>query len=128
VRHPLDQWLSVAQQAVFQERLGPARFLRGASRFAESAVQTGFIRFEDFTHDSDLALRQLCAGLELAFDPGYREKWGSYTHITGDVLPGRSSGDRIAPLSRLPMSEAERQRFCSSAHYGLIIDSLGYSD
>jgi len=126
VRHPLDQWLSVAQQPVFQEKLGPARFLRGASRFAEAAVQTGFMRFEDFTRDHDTALRQLCAGLELEFDPGYREKWQAYTRVTGDVLPGRGSGARITPLPRQAMDENEKRRFCSLPQYQSIISGLGY--
>jgi len=128
VRHPLDQWLSVAQQPVFQERLGPARFLRGASRFAEAAVQTGFMRFEDFTRDSDTALRELCTGLELEFDPGYLEKWQAYTHVTGDVLPGRGSGGHITPLPRQAMDENEKRRFCSLPQYQAIINSLGYAD
>ncbi len=128
VRHPLDQWLSVAQQPVFRERLGPARFLRGASRFAEAAVQTGFMRFEDFTHDSDAALQQLCAGLELEFDPGYREKWQAYTHVTGDVLPGRGRGGHIAPLPRQAMDENDKRRFCSLPQYQSIINSLGYDE
>ena len=128
VRHPMDQWLSVTQQPVFQRSLGPMRFLRGASRFAESAAQTGFMRFEDFTRDNDAALRQLCAGLELEFDPGYREKWGAYNRITGDVLPGRSRVGTIAPLPRLPMSEAEKQRFHSLAHYQSTINRLGYEE
>ncbi len=128
VRHPLDQWLSMAQQAVFQERLGPARFLRGASRFAESARQTGFMRFEDFTRDNDTALRQLCAGLELEFDPGYREKWQAYTRITGDMLPGRSGSDHIAPLPRQAMDATEKRRFCSLPQYVSTINSLGYVD
>jgi len=128
VRHPLDQWLSIAQQPVFRQRLGPVRFLRGASRFAEAAVQTGFMRFEDFASDNDTALRQLCAGLELEFDPGYREKWASHTRITGDILPGRSSSLRITPLPRLPMGEAEKQKFCASVHYQSTVDRLGYLD
>ena len=128
VRHPLDQWLSVAQQPVFRERLGPARFLRGASRFAEAAVQTGFMRFEDFTRDNEIALRQLCAGLELEFDPGYREKWQAYTHVTGDVLPGRGSGAHITPLPRQAMDENEKRRFCSLPQYQAIIESLGYDE
>jgi hypothetical protein len=128
VRHPLDQWLSVAQQPVFRQSLGPVRFLRGASRFAESAVQTGFMRFEDFARDNDKALRQLCDGLDLEFDPGYREKWQAYNRITGDVLPGRSSAGTIAPLPRLPVSEADKQRLRSLAHYQSTINHLGYED
>jgi protein O-GlcNAc transferase len=128
VRHPLDQWLSVARQPVFQERLGPARFLRGANRFADAAVQTGFMRFEDFTRDNDTALRQLCAGLELEFDPGYREKWQSYTHVTGDILSGRGGGDHITPLPRQAMGENEKRRLCSLPQYQAIINSLGYAE
>ena len=127
VRHPLDQWLSLAQLPAYRDRLGPSRFLRGASRFAESAVETGFIRFEDFTRDSDRTLRQLCSGLELEFDPEYRDSWLAHTHITGDVLPGRA-GANIAPLPRRLIGVAEQRRFCSLPHYELTTTRLGYVD
>lgn len=127
VRHPLDQWLSVRQQGVFHGRLGPARFLRGAGRFAEAAAGMGFVRYEDFTRDSDKTLQQLCAGLALGFDPEYREKWSTYTNITGDVLPGRAGGE-IAPLPRQPLTAAEKRSFCSSPQYEAIIKCLGYDD
>lgn len=126
VRHPLDQWLSLAQLP-FRDRLGPTRFLRGASRFAESAVETGFIRFEDFTRDNDRTLRQLCTGLELEFDPEYRDRWPAYTNITGDVFPGRA-GASITPLPRRAMDAAEKRRFCALPLYDLTTTRLGYVD
>lgn len=126
VRHPLDQWLSLSRQDVFRKKLGPAKFLRGYNRFAASAAETGFIRYEDFTGDSDGELGRLCVALDLEFDPGYRKRWWNYTNITGDVLPGRA-GDTIVTLPRQGMGEAEMARFCEFPEYGSALNRLGYA-
>lgn len=125
VRHPQDQWLSLSQIAVYRERVGAVKFLRGTKRFAEAAVGTGFIRYEDFTREPDAALRTICAALELEFDPGYRARWMHYGNITGDVLPGRA-GDVIAPLPRQAMDPREERRFRALANYAETTALLGY--
>jgi hypothetical protein len=124
VRHPLDQWLSLSKKPVFQNS-GPEKFLVGASRFADSAKKTGFIRYEDFTRDCDEGLRTLCKALQVKFDPGYRQKWPQYTNITGDVSPGRS-GDVIRPQARQKHDPGEAEKFSKLLHYQQTIKTLGY--
>jgi len=126
VRHPLDQWLSLSQNPVFRDTLGPARFLTGYRRFAKIAAVTGFLRYEDFTADPEAGLRDLCIRLRLPFDPGYRDRWMGYTRITGDVLPGRA-GEEITPLPPRYMDESEELRFCSLPGYSASIALLGYT-
>jgi len=125
VRHPLDQWLSLAQKPVYRRRLGIAAFLEGAAAFAESAARTGFVRYEDFTVDSDAALRAICAALDVEFDPSYRDRWAQYERITGDVLPGRAGSD-ISTLPRRPVSEAEARVIEENPQFPRILQTLGY--
>jgi len=127
VRHPLDQWLSLSSKPVFRDKLGPAKFLRGASRFAESAVTTGFLRYEDFTHDSDHWLQSLCNAMNLEYDPAYGRRWQAYKNITGDILPGRSAG-KISSLPRQAVDVGEEQRFTALPHYQQTISRLGYQN
>jgi hypothetical protein len=86
VRHPVDQWISLNKVAIIKDHPGltAAGFLYGYARFAEHASRMGFVRYEDFVRDSNSALRTLCDHLELAYDPGYRDKWAAYNRITGD--------------------------------------------
>ena len=126
VRHPLDQWLSLSQNSVYREQLGAVKFLRGVRRFAESAVETGFVRYEDFARDPDRGLRDICAALQLEFDPGYATRWMYHVNITGDVLPGRA-GERIAVLQRQTVDAKEEARFRSLANYTETVALLGYA-
>ena len=125
VRHPRDQWLSLSQDAIYRKQLGTVKFLRGARRFAEAAVGTGFIRYEDFTREPDAALRTICSALELEFDPGYQSRWMHHVNITGDILPGRASSV-IAPLPRQAMDPKEERRFVAQANYAETTALLGY--
>jgi len=125
VRHPQDQWLSLSQTAVYRERLGAVKFLRGTRRFAQAAVETGFIRYEDFTREPDAALRTICSALGLDFDAGYQARWMHHANITGDILPGRAGGV-IAPLPRQAMAPKEELRFRALANYLATIALLGY--
>ena len=125
VRHPLDQWLSLSQNAVYREQLGAVKFLRGARRFAEAAVETGFVRYEDFGLDPDRRLREICAAMQMNFDPGYANRWAQYANITGDVRPGRA-GDRIASLPRQGLDGREEAHFRSMANYAETLALLGY--
>jgi len=127
VRHPLDQWLSLIRNPLFAERLAVGKYLRGVRRFAEMAAETGFLHYEDFTDDSDTELQSLCAALEIPFDPAYRDRWATYTHITGDVLPGRSIPGEIKPLPRQDSDQEWEQKMAGRADYQRILKLLAYS-
>ena len=84
VRHPLDQWLSISRLSIMHRKLQMEAFLHGCRRFAETAVNIGFVRYEDFTQNPDATLRIMCEQLEIDFDSGYRERWANYLNVTGD--------------------------------------------
>jgi hypothetical protein len=127
VRHPLDQWLSLTKNPMFAERLAKPKFLRGVRHFSETAVSTGFHKYEQFTAEPDAGLKHLCDGLDLVFDPAYRERWPGYNNITGDVLPGRSGPTEIRSLPRQTGSESVAKTFESRSDYRRILEILGYS-
>lgn len=125
-RHPLDQWLSLTRNPLFAERLAVGKYLRGVRRFSEMAAEVGFIRYEDFTADSDAALQSLCHGLEIPFDAAYRDRWATYTRITGDVLPGRSNLGEIRPLPRQDSSRELLELMSQRGDYQRILKLLDY--
>jgi len=127
VRHPLDQWLSLARQEIYRKRLGPVQFLKGCGEFADLAVSAGFSRYEDFTKNSDEILQEVCKALKLRFDADYAGKWQAYTNVTGDVLPGRA-GQEITCLDRQPADPAEVSSFRSLPEYQATIRKLAYQD
>ena len=127
VRHPLDQWLSLTKNPMFAERLAKPKYLRGVRHFSDMAVSTGFLKYEQFTADPDTSLKQLCDGLDLDFDPAYRERWPDYSNITGDVLPGRAGLTEISSLPRQAGIESVAKTFESRSDYRRILEMLGYS-
>lgn len=84
VRHPIFQWLSLQRLTVIRGRLTLAEFMAGYLAFARLAVETGFVRLEDFVCNPDTSLRALCDQLHLPFDPGYHERWPDNRWVTGD--------------------------------------------
>lgn len=126
VRHPIDQWLSLEQLVVMRRALELPLYLRGCRMFAERARATGFVRYEDFTRDPDTALRAACAGLELPFDATYRDRWASYTNITGDVAGTRAQKE-IKTVPRRTVSPEVIETFAASDDYRRTLDLLGYA-
>lgn len=125
VRHPLDQWQSVSRLAVMQDRLRLAPFLLGYRRFAEAAVEIGFLRYEDFTRAPADLLRTLCARLGLPFDPGFADRWADYDRITGDVR-GSRGGREIRPVARREVPPELLDACAANADYRRALDLLGY--
>jgi hypothetical protein len=123
VRHPVDQWLSLSTRKVMQNTgFTLTAFLQGYRRFADEAAEIGFVRYEDFTADPDTALKTLCSRLEIPFDPGYRERWSDYPHVTGEPKPRETIGARPRP----PVSPALLEAFAADPNYRAAIERLGY--
>lgn len=123
VRHPLDQLLSLWRLTLLQPHWDEGMVLRGFRHFAEHAVQVGFVRYEDFVHEPDGALRELCLRLQLDFDSSYRERWASYVKITGDV------GSRRQTIDRRPRDAVDPHlvaRLRQNDDYRMVLDLLGY--
>ncbi len=127
-RHPVDQYLSLRTLKVIGE-VDLDLFLRGNLAFAAYARAHGYVRYEDFTREPDAKLREICAMLDVEFDPGYADRWWSYEQVTGDVKRGNSRGVRenaIRPLERKPVDEGVLAMFRADERYGRICEMLGY--
>jgi hypothetical protein len=125
VRHPLDQWLSLRNLALVHGKLSLEAFMRGYRRFAEHCTQIGFVRYEDFTRGPREALQLLCRELDLRYDPGWEQRWSSYTTITGEVQ-SRRAGTRIAPVPRQAMEAGLRETCEANTDYRESVRLLGY--
>lgn len=131
VRHPVDQYLSLARLEVVQG-MGVPEYLRGCRVFAEWAHAEGFVRYEDFTRDPDAALTDICARLRMPFDTTYRQRWATYDKITGDVAKQNAGrGVAEAEIRSLPRRETPPgllEEFRRSDDYHRTIELLGYDD
>jgi protein O-GlcNAc transferase len=130
-RHPVDQYVSLGKIGAIASAGGVdwELFLDGGLAFAQYANDCGFVRYEDLTRDPDGELGKLCAMLEIEFDPGYAERWGSYVHVTGDTNRSGSEGTRvneIRPLERKGVDEGLLERLRGDERYVEICGLLGY--
>lgn len=125
VRHPLDQWLSLRELAVVQGKLTMEVFLSGYRRFAETACELGFLRYEDFTADPRSLMKALCGRLDLRFDRHFTERWQSYAFVTGDIAGSRGGGE-IRPVPRRPVEPALLDALSANPDYRASLELLGY--
>ena len=94
-------------------------------RFAEKSREIGFLRYEDFITAPDRELYSLCKRLDLPFDLKYRERWSSYTKITGEVKSHRA-GDRIQSVPRRSLEPSLQEAFERNSDYQRSLKLLGY--
>jgi protein O-GlcNAc transferase len=123
VRHPVTQWLSLRRIKGTSE-LTLERYLAGCHAFAEQAVAVGFVRYEDFTRTPAASLAEIARALDLAYDPGFVERWSSYRHMTGDVPEQDETA--IVPWKPRPLPPGLAGRFASNDDYRRTIELLGY--
>lgn len=131
VRDPVDQWQSLAGLSVLQEALlkgdfNLAKFLAGYRKYAELCLQTGFIRYEDFSRYPEKVMHELCDRLQIGFDPGFVDKWQGYTKIGGDVRSRANAETQIRVLPRRPVAPDLRDAFLASDDYRSAIRLLDY--
>lgn len=123
VRHPIPQWLSL-RRILGGADLSAERYLAGCRGFAEAVAAFGFVRYEDFAGDPAGHLARIAAALDLAFDPGFADRWSAYRNITGDTP---SAGETaIAPPKPRPLPPGLAARFGANADYRRTIEILGY--
>jgi hypothetical protein len=129
VRHPVDQYLSMQSFPGLEDLVPIGVYLKGCAAFAEFAAENGFVRYEDFTEDPDAALRTICDAIGIGFDPGYRDRWHSYTTITGDnpTTGGRSTTAReIRSMPRKAVDGSIMDAFHACSDYEKTCALLGY--
>jgi len=127
VRHPVEQLISMNLQVLMTDKPDLGRFLKGYRRFAEMAVETGFVRYEDVTMAPDATLRHLSGLLGVTFDPAYAERWSGWRKITGDGASSRGGAEpRIRPLPRWPASPDLLARLGDHPDYRASLALLGY--
>ena len=128
IRHPVDQLISLVRLPALGGSLDLDRFLRGYRLLAEMAVEHGFVRYEDFTRDPDVALQRLCGLLDLDFDPGYAQRWAGWDRITGDIEPSRGNVvAEIRPLPRPALRPDLLPMLLASEDYRRSLELLGYA-
>lgn len=126
VRHPIDQWQSTRRLAGVRGRVQLADFLAGYRRFAELAVELGFLRFEDFVAAPEAAMRILAERLDLAYDPIFLERWADNDKVTGDRPAPDKRRTAIAPPRRRPLEPGLLEQFESHPDYAPALALLGY--
>ena len=130
VRHPVDQWISTSRLKIMQGQLTLDIFLAGYRRFAEQSVKTGFMRFEDFTHEPAQQMKRLCEHLNINYDPGFINRWQANTRVTGDTskMSRGSRMNEIRPLVKHTVENSLMVKFRNNSDYQQAIKLLGYAD
>ena len=129
VRHPVSQWLSTNNLAVIKGRLSLQQYLQGYYHYACLCVANGYVRYEDFTHEPELIMRQICEHLRLDYDPGFVEKWANYNKITGDTDRNGGAKDTvIKPTQPLVVDASLYEQLHSCDYYRQSLELLGYDD
>lgn len=133
VRHPLDSWISIREQAWHHHfRFASlAEFCRRGLHMLEACSGLPLLRYEDFTLQPQTTLELICSVLQLpAQTDGPGEDLAAIS-LSGDS--GRS-GDAISPRPRRPLPDAvqeELQRELASAShhspYQRLCTRLGYA-
>jgi len=130
VRHPIDQYLSLLQLPFVSGKLDLDSYIHGCFKFAQFAKENRFYRYEDFTKEPDSTLQSICKDLDLEYDDSYKQKWSSYSTITGDTQQaiGRGSTKKtIESFERKPIDTVLLSRFQANSEYQQTCELLGYS-
>lgn len=131
VRHPLDQWLSLA--AMLAEEGRPPRqadletWLDGMASFAAMAAAAGFVRYEDIAADPPAGMEDLCRRLDLPFDAARLEGWRETTTFSTGGVPGRAASSAgIERLEPRPAPPHILHRLNRDRRYRQALEVLGY--
>jgi predicted O-linked N-acetylglucosamine transferase (SPINDLY family) len=126
VRHPIDQWESTRRLATLRGRVTLEQFLVAYRRFAENAVATGYLRFEDFAAAPEPGVRVLGRRLDLPYDPVFLANWSTNDKVTGDLRqPDRRRTEIVRPKRR-PSEPGLLERFVAHPDYAPALALLGY--
>lgn len=126
VRHPIDQWLSLRRLMVIHGNVSLEQFLYGYRRFAEKAVEIGFVRYDDLVESPDTEIQTLCQRLNLPYDANYRTEWVNYFKVTGDMNQNRAE----TAIKKLPRRDFEAEllrQFESNDDYHASLELLGFA-
>lgn len=127
VRHPIDQWFSLRRMITFkQSPMSLNTFLKRYRAFSELAVEMNFVRYEDFTHNPDKTLKQICKYLYIPFDTKYKTRWSKNYKISGDWL-GITTEKKIRPATPLEIDQTVLKMFMSNPDFKAAVKLLGYN-
>ena len=123
VRHPLDSYLSLRANGWI--RFKPKtldEYARRYLRFLAAYAQQDIFKYEDFIEDPATVMSQICAALQLPYNPYFLDL-ASAAHLSGDS--GRS-GSRVRERKRRPVPGEVAQEQETSAAYRTLCVQLGY--
>ena len=125
-RHPMEQTESTFRILPPDNLPTLEHVLTAQRRYAEAAVDIGFVRYEDFVAETDGELRKICDKLELEYDPGYADRWAAYSTITGDTGAADGTETTISLPPRKPPPPEILERLLANSDYQKTCELLGY--
>ena len=125
VRHPLDSYLSMqANGWLHFTPSTPGEYARRYHACLDRHADLPWLRYEDLLADPEAAMTQLCAALDLAWDPDFRHRL-AVVRLSGDS--GRS-GATIRPRPRRPCPPDLARAAAGSEEFARLLARLGYAD
>ncbi|MCH8489748.1 MAG: sulfotransferase [Oceanicaulis sp.] len=124
VRHPLDSWISL--NASNWVHFQPGTLEEYAARyrvFLDQPHAGRVVKYEDVAADPDAWMGQVCAWLELSFNPHWQD------HLPAIRLSGGSGrgGDVFTPRDRVPVPGGVAHEAAASPAYEQLCAQLGYN-
>lgn len=126
VRHPIDQWLSLCKHGQLRSLLKPGNFCDAYAAFLKDLGGTPIFKYEDFVADPEGQMLRICAELKIPFDATFRDRFQTFSFVTGDFS---READTMISMSR----EARRpdrilEEFRSSPKFEVVLNSLDYEE
>ena len=130
VRHPLDHWLSLWDLYTMQTGVTPPLgfIMDGIAGFNSDTRAMPTFRYEDLVAMPALVLEEMCAALEIAFNPNFEDAvWNSESKVSTAAI-GTRGVERKAfqKLDRRPVSALEYARINATPRYHDACTACGY--
>lgn len=124
VRHPLDSYLSLQANGWMHFEPGDLQhYCQRYRAFLDRYPDIRIFLYEDFIHDPETVLQDICSELELPYVPGTVDLLSAVT-MSGDS--GRKS-NRIGKRPRRAVPEALQAEAANSSDYTDLCRTLGYA-
>lgn len=125
VRHPLDSYLSLRSNGWVGFQPGTLdEYSRRYLAFLEAHAGVPRIRYEDFLADPPARMRELCAYLDLPYNPDFASLFDAI-RVTGDSGRG---GSVIEPRSRRTVGDDILAEAADAPDYRRLLRLLAYND
>jgi len=131
IRHPIDTWESMKKlNLVKRANLSIHDFMLGYSSYIKQTGSECQLFYEIFLQQPDAELKRICQALKCTYDPNFKNKWHSYSNITGDQSSQSSlrKSLKIEPRKPKKIDLQTLQGFAENPEYSRLLKNFPHFD